>query len=92
MLEIFLSKLKEIRIIFDRDVSEINKNVSKVPVTSNYPTYYFGAWSANQHIGDEVLDALNKRYVMGIKKQDFKMEQSLDTIGEHYIQASFNSE
>ena len=28
---------------------------------------------------------------MGIKKTDFKMEQALDTIGEHFVQASFNS-
>jgi ribosomal protein L9 len=57
VLEVFLSKLKDIRIIFDRDVSEINKNVAKVPVS-----------------GDEVLDSLNKRYNLGIKRDKFKME------------------
>lgn len=31
-LEIFLSKLKDIRLVFNRDVSEINKNVTKQPV------------------------------------------------------------
>lgn len=75
VLEVFLSKLKDIRIIFDRDVSEINKNVAKTPVQA-----------------DEVLDSLNKRYNLGIKKQQFKMEQALDTIGEHFVQATFFSE
>jgi large subunit ribosomal protein L9 len=31
-LELFLSKLKDIKLIFNREVSEINKNVSKIPV------------------------------------------------------------
>ncbi|TNV80033.1 hypothetical protein FGO68_gene4581 [Halteria grandinella] len=75
VLEVFLSKLKDIRIIFDRDVSEINKNVARTPVAA-----------------EEVLDSLNKRYNLGIKKQQFKMEQSLDTIGEHFVQATFSSE
>ena len=57
VLEVFLSKLKDIRIIFDRDVSDINKNVAKTPVTA-----------------EEVLDSLNKRYNLGIKKNQFKME------------------
>lgn len=71
----FLAKLKDIRIIFDKDVSEINKSVAKVPVSA-----------------DEVLDSLNKRYNLGIKRQQFKMEQALDTIGEHFVQATFFSE
>lgn len=75
VLEVFLSKLKDIRIIFDRDVSDINKNVAKVPVSA-----------------DEVLDSLNKRYNLGIKRDKFKMEQALDTIGEHFVQATFLSE
>ncbi len=75
VLEVFLSKLKDIRIIFDREVSEINKNVAKVPVQA-----------------DEVLDSLNKRYNLGIKRQQFKMEQALDTIGEHFVQATFLSD
>jgi len=75
VLETFLSKLKDIRIIFDRDVSEINKNVAKSPV-----------------VADEVLDSLNKRYNLGIKRQQFKMEQALDTIGEHFVQATFYSD
>ena len=75
VLEVFLSKLKDIRIIFDRDVSEINKNVAKVPVSA-----------------DEVLDSLNERYNLGIKRDKFKMEQALDTIGEHFVQATFLSE
>jgi ribosomal protein L9 len=75
VLEVFLSKLKDIRIIFDREVSEINKNVAKTPVQA-----------------DEVLDSLNKRYNLGIKKQQFKMEQSMDTIGEHFVQATFFSD
>ncbi len=75
VLEVFLSKLKDIRIIFDRDVSDINKNVAKVPVSA-----------------DEVLDSLNKRYNLGIKRDKFKMEQALDTIGEHFVLATFLSE
>eukprot|EP00347_Sterkiella_histriomuscorum_P001665 403371141 len=75
VLEVFLSKLKDIRIIFDKEVSEINKNVAKVPVSP-----------------DDVLDQLNKRYNLGIKKTDFKMETGLDTVGEHFVQSSFNSE
>jgi hypothetical protein len=51
VLEVFLSKLKDIRIIFDKEVSEINKNVAKTPVQA-----------------EEVLDSLNKRYNLGIKK------------------------
>ena len=39
-----------------------------------------------------MLEALNRRYNMGIKKQDFKMESSLDAIGEHFVQATFHSE
>ena len=31
-LELFLSKLKDIKLIFNREVSEINKNVAKIPV------------------------------------------------------------
>ena len=75
VLETFLSKLKDIRIIFDREVSEINKNVAKTPVS-----------------GEEVLDSLNKRYNLGIKREKFKMEQALDTIGEHFVQSTFFSE
>ena len=75
VLEVFLAKLKDIRIIFDKDVSEINKSVAKVPVSS-----------------EEVLESLNKRYNLGIKRQQFKMEQALDTIGEHFVQATFFSE
>ena len=40
----------------------------------------------------EVLELLNKRYRMGIKPQDFKMEAQVDTIGEHFVTASFFSE
>lgn len=75
VLEVFLSKLKDIRIIFDRDVSEINKNVAKTPVSA-----------------EEVLESLNKRYNLGIQREQFKMEQALDTIGEHFVQATFFSE
>ena len=71
----FLDKLKDIKLIFPREVSEINKNVVLAPVDSN-----------------EVLDSLNKRYNMGIKKQDFSMEQELDTIGEHFVPVTFMSE
>lgn len=67
-LELFLSKLKDIKLIFNREVSEINKNVAKIPVDAQ-----------------EVLESLNKRYNMGIRREDFKMEQGLDTIGEHYV-------
>ena len=74
-LEIFLSKLKEIRLVFNCEVSEINKNVAKQPVEVN-----------------EVLDQLNKRYNMGIKREDFKMESSLDTIGEHFVHVKYYSE
>ena len=74
-LQGFLSKLKQIKIIFDREPSDINKNVAQVALTS-----------------DEVLDQLNKRYNMGIKPQDFKMESQIDTMGEHFVTASFFSE
>jgi ribosomal protein L9 len=67
-LELFLEKLKDIKLIFNRETSEINKNVAKHPV-----------------VAQEVLDTLNKRYNMGIKKEDFRMEQGIDTIGEHFI-------
>ena len=33
-LEIFLEKLKDIKLIFTRETSDINKNVAKVPVTA----------------------------------------------------------
>ena len=39
-----------------------------------------------------MLEQLNKRYNMGIKKQDFKMDTGLDTVGEHFIQAGFFSQ
>ena len=74
-LELFLSKLKDIKLIFNREVSEINKNVAKIPVDPQ-----------------EVLDSLNKRYNMGIKREDFKMEQGLDTIGEHFVSVTYSSE
>ena len=74
-LEVFLSKLQQIKIIFDREVSEINKNVTKIPLQSS-----------------EVLEQLNKRYNMGIHNEDFKMESQVDTIGEHFVTASFYSE
>lgn len=74
-LELFLEKLKDIKLIFNREVSEINKNVAKNPV-----------------VAQEVLESLNKRYNMGIKREDFKMEQGLDTIGEHFVQVTYSSE
>ena len=74
-LQIFLSKLKDIKLIFVREVSEINRNVAKQPVEAT-----------------EVYDSLNKRYNLGIKRADFKMEQSLDTIGEHFVTVTYQSE
>jgi len=74
-LEIFLSKLKDMKLVFQREVSEINKNVATKPVEST-----------------EVLDSLNKRYNLGIKRDDFKMEQGLDTIGEHFVTVTYKSE
>ena len=74
-LEIFLSKLKDMKLVFQREVSEINKNVATKPVEST-----------------EVLDSLNKRYNLGIKREDFKMEQGLDTIGEHFVTVTYKSE
>ena len=56
-LEIFLGKLKDIKLIFNREVSDINKNVATKPVDPS-----------------EVLDSLNKRYNLGIKQEDFKLE------------------
>ena len=56
-LEIFLKKLQQINIVFERSVSEINKNVTQQPLLSS-----------------EVLDQLNKRYNMGLKEENFKME------------------
>ena len=67
-LEIFLDKLKDIKLVFVREVSEINKNVAISPVSAS-----------------EVLSSLNQRYNLGIKQEDFKMEQGLDTIGEHFV-------
>ena len=75
ILEIFLQKLQSIQLVFERDVSEINKNVTKEPLTS-----------------EEVLGALNRRYNLGVKSDDFKMEATVDTIGEHFVTASFYSE
>ena len=74
-LELFLNKLKDIKLIFSREVSEINKNVAKAPVDAV-----------------EVLESLNRRYNMGIKKQDFKMQHSLDSIGEHFVPVVYASE
>eukprot|EP00353_Schmidingerella_taraikaensis_P003295 CAMPEP_0185578178 /NCGR_PEP_ID=MMETSP0434-20130131/12220_1 /TAXON_ID=626734 ORGANISM="Favella taraikaensis, Strain Fe Narragansett Bay" /NCGR_SAMPLE_ID=MMETSP0434 /ASSEMBLY_ACC=CAM_ASM_000379 /LENGTH=107 /DNA_ID=CAMNT_0028195929 /DNA_START=284 /DNA_END=604 /DNA_ORIENTATION=- len=74
-LELFLAKLKDIKLVFQREVSEINKNVATKPVESN-----------------EVLDSLNRRYNLGIKRDDFKMEQGLDTIGEHFVTVTYQSE
>ena len=74
-LEIFLSKLKDMKLVFQREVSEINKNVATKPVEAI-----------------EVLDSLNKRYNLGIKRDDFKMEQGLDTIGEHFVTVTYKSE
>ena len=61
--------------MFQREVSEINKNVASTPVEAF-----------------EVLDTLNKRYNLGIKREDFKMEQGLDTIGEHFVTVTYESE
>lgn len=74
-LEIFLSKLKDMKLVFVREVSNINKNVATKPVDAV-----------------EVLEALNKRYNLGIKRDDFKMEQGLDTIGEHFVTVTYMSE
>ena len=71
-LEIFLDKLKDIKLVFVREVSEINKNVAISPVTAS-----------------EVLSSLNQRYNLGIKQEDFKMEQGLDTIGEHFVTVTY---
>ena len=74
-LQIFLGKLKDMKLLYEREVSQINKNVVTKPVDSS-----------------EVLDALNKRYNLGIKRDDFKMEQALDTIGEHFVTVTYKSE
>ena len=74
-LQLFLGKLKDIKIVFQREVSEINKNVAKKPVEAS-----------------EVLDSLNKRYNLGIKRDDFKMEQALDTIGEHFVTVTYQDD
>ena len=74
-LQLFLSKLKDMKLIYMREVSEINKNVAKEPVEAS-----------------EVLELLNKRYNLGIKREDFKMEQGLDTIGEHFVTVTYRSE
>lgn len=71
-LEIFLDKLKDIKLVFVREVSEINKNVAISPVSAS-----------------EVLSSLNQRYNLGIKQEDFKMEQGLDTIGEHFVTVTY---
>lgn len=71
-LQIFLSKLKDMKLVFQREVSAINKNVATKPVEAI-----------------EVLDMLNKRYNLGIKRDDFKMEQGLDTIGEHFVTVTY---
>ena len=74
-LQIFLSKLKDMKLLYEREVSQINKNIVTKPVNSN-----------------EVLDLLNKRYNLGIKREDFKMESALDTIGEHFVTVTYKSE
>ena len=74
-LEMFLDKLKDIKLVFQREVSSINKNVTTKPVEAL-----------------EVLESLNKRYNLGIKKEDFRMEQGLDTIGEHFVTVVYKSE
>ena len=74
-MEVFLEKLKDIKLIFDREVSDINKNVALEPV-----------------LASEVLEAINKRYALGISRDDFQMEQGLDTIGEHLVQVTYKSE
>ena len=56
-IELFLNKLKDIKLVFQRDVSEINKNVATKPVEAS-----------------EVLESLNRRYNLGIKREDFRME------------------
>ena len=43
ILEVFLSKLKDIKIVFDKETSEINKNVSKTPVSGNYHALMFSS-------------------------------------------------
>ena len=43
ILEVFLSKLKDIKIVFDKETSEINKNVSKTPVSGNYHVLMFSS-------------------------------------------------
>ena len=74
-LSLFLSKLKDIKLVFQREVSQINKNVATKPVEAA-----------------EVHDMLNKRYNLGIKKEDFEMEQGLDTIGEHFVTVTYRSD
>ena len=74
-MEVFLNKLKDIKLIFDREVSEINKNVATEPVEAS-----------------EILEALNKRYALGISKDDFRMESGLDTMGEHLVTVIYKSE
>ena len=74
-IELFLNKLKDIKLVFQRDVSEINKNVATKPVEAS-----------------EVLESLNRRYNLGIKREDFRMEQGLDTIGEHFVTVVYESD
>ena len=74
-MSLFLDKLKDMKLVFQREVSQINKNVATKPVESQ-----------------EVLEMLNKRYNLGIVKDDFKMEQALDTIGEHFVTVTYRSE
>lgn len=74
-MQLFLDKLKDIKLVFLREVSEINKNVAKAPVA-----------------GAEILESLNKRYGLGIQRDDFRMEHSLDSIGEHFVPVTYQSE
>ena len=71
----FHDKLKSIKLTFEKQVSEINKNITKEPLESTV-----------------VLQMLNARYRLNIKDDDFRMESSIDTIGEHFAQATFYSE
>ena len=43
-------------------------------------------------LSDEVLETLNKRYNMGIKKDDFAMKSELDRVGLHQATVRYNSE
>ena len=72
--DLFVERLKSIRLHFRRPVSQINNQVVTDPVTP-----------------EQILKELKTRFGLPVKPEDLQLSNTLDSVGEHFIAATFFS-